>query len=287
MALFPVGLSRYNFTYDNFGANPAATPGLTVTPTGSNSEGSFTSHVLATGANLAQDIYGLYIRVSDASATGDRSMIMDIGVDPAGGTSYTVVIANIVCGDGPLITQTGSGICFFFPIFIKAGSQVAVRIQAANATPGTVKVCAKFYGQPSQPESVPLGQFTETIGTITNSGGQSFTPGNAAAGTWQSLGTTAKAMWWWQLAYQVTNGTITAEYCYVELAYGDGSNKHIIIRVMNGGTTSETIGPVINGNLNFFEAFCPVPAGATLYVRGRCNNAPDTGYNAVAIGVGG
>lgn len=280
-------LGYYSFTYDNWGTNPAATPGLSVTPTGSNSEGSYTSHVLATGANLAQDICGLYLRVSDASATGDRSMIMDIGVDPAGGTSYSELISNIVMGDAPLATQTGGGIDFFFPIKIKAGSQVACRVQAANATPGTVRVCAKFYGQPSSPESFPCGTFSETIGTITNSGGQSFTPGNASDGAWQSLGTTSKAMWWWQLAYQITNSTITAEYTYIELAYGDGSNKHTIIRIMNGGTTSETIGPLLRGNMVFFEAFHPVPAGATLYVRGRTNNAPDSGYNAVAIGIGG
>jgi hypothetical protein len=94
-------------------------------------------------------------------------------------------------------------------------------------------------------------------------------------------------LWWWQLAYQVDNGTITAEYTYVELAYGDASNKVTILKRMHQGTTSEQIGSILNGNLNIFEAYCPVPAGATIYIRGRCLNAPDTGYNGVAIGIGG
>jgi hypothetical protein len=31
----------------------------------------------------------------------------------------------------------------------------------------------------------------------------------------------------------------------------------------------------------------PVPAGVNIYIRGRCNGAPDTGYNATVIGIGG
>jgi len=285
--LFPSKLSRFLFTFDNYGANPSATPGLTVTPTGSNAEGSYTSHVLATAAQLTSEVCWMALRFSDASATGDRSMIADIGVDPAGGTSYSQIINNIVMGDGGLATQTGSGHHYLFPYCIKAGSQVAVRVQAANATPGTIKVCAKFYGKPTNANALPIGLFSETIGGITNSGGLSFTPGNAADGSWTSLGTTARNLWWWQLAYQITNSTITAEYTYIDLAYGDASNKHIITRLMHGGTTGESAGDVLKQNRNFIEAYCPVPAGATMYVRGRTNNAPDSGYNAVAIGIGG
>lgn len=285
MALFPSGLSRFNFTYDNFGANPSATPGTSVTPGASNVEGSWTQ--VASSANIAQNIYAFYLRISDgATASAQKDHLLDIGVDPAGGTSYTAVISNIVCGSSGPITAAG-GFEFIFPLFIKAGSSVAVRIQGSNATAGTVRVGVKFYGLPSRPEAVPVGYFSETIGTITNSQGVSFTPGNAADGSWVSLGTTVLPLWWWQLAFQVSNATITAEYTTIELAYGDGSNKHIICERMHQGTTSEQIGCVLNPNLFLWEAFCPVPAGATLYVRGRCNNAPDTGYNAVAIGIGG
>lgn len=129
--------------------------------------------------------------------------------------------------------------------------------------------------------------FSETIGTISSSGGVSFTPGNAANGSWVSLGTTVKPLWWWQIACQCSNTTQTGEYVYIQIAFGDGSNKHIILTVMFGNSTSETGGTPLEGNLSFAEAFCPVPAGSSIYIRGRCNNAPDTGYNAVAIGVGG
>lgn len=273
------------WSYNNFGANPSATPGTSVTPGASNVEGSWTQ--IASGANIAQDVIAFMIRVvSGATATAAKPQIMDIGVDPAGGTSYTEVISNIVCG------ASGTGIAmpghfFLFPLRIKAGSSVAVRIKGANATAGTVRVAAEFYGQQSNPLLIPVGSIAETIGTITNSNGVSFTPGNAADGSWVDLGVTTNPLWWWQVAYQIDNATITAEYTYIDLAWGDASNKHIIKRLMHGGDTSERVGDIFSKDLNMFDCYAPVPAGAHLYIRGRCNNAPDTGYNAVAIGIGG
>lgn len=273
------------WSYNNFGTNPSATPGTSVTPGASNVEGSWTQ--IASGANIAQDVVAFMINVKNgATASAAKNHLLDIGVDEAGGTSYTAVISNIVCG------ASGTGLAmpghfFLFPLRIKAGSSVAVRIQGSNATAGTVRVAAEFYGQNSNPLLLPVGTIAETIGTITNSNGVSFTPGNAADGSWVDLGATTNPLWWWQIAYQVDNATITAEYTYIDLAWGDGTNKHIIKRIMHGGDTSERIGDLFANDLNVYNCFAPVPAGTHLYIRGRCLNAPDTGYNAVAIGIGG
>jgi len=284
--LLPGGLSRFSFTYDNWGTNPSTTPGTSVTPGASNAEGSWTQ--VASSSNISQDCYWLAIRVSEGSTSGQiKSQLLDIGVDPAGGTSYTAVISDIVCGASFATSNRQDGHQFLFPIFIKSGSSVAVRIQGSNGTAGTVLVAVKFYGQPSNPEKCPMGMFSETIGSIASSAGVSFTPGNAADGSWTSLGTTSKNLWWWQICYQISNSTITVEQTYIELAYGDGSNKVSIMRAMHMGSTVEECGFTFPYNLNFIEAYCPVPAGATIYIRGRCVNAPDTGYNAVAVGIGG
>jgi hypothetical protein len=285
MALFPAGMARYSFTYDNWGANPSATYGTLLTAGGAiNTEGS--AAVLATGSNIAQDVYWVELHVHTASGAGDRSMLIDIGVDPAGGTSYTYVISNIAVGGTSAISGTAQ-YRFLFPLYIKAGSQVAARVQCIQASI-TVRVAAKFFGQPNRPEMVPSGAYSETIGTVTNSLGQSFTPGNSADGSWVSLGTTVLPLWWWQLCHGINNATVTAENTYIDLAYGDGTNKHIIHRVMHNGTTAELMGHAGGGSLtSAISSFCPVPAGSTIYVRGRCNGAPDTGYYALAIGVGG
>lgn len=285
MLLVP-GLSSYGFTYDNWGADPSLTPGTSVVPGASDAEGSWTQ--VASSANIAQDCYWLEIIVTDGNTSAQiKSHLLDIGVDPAGGTSYSAVISNMVCGGASAINAAGGGSRFFFPFFIKAGSSVAARVQGSNATAGTVRVTTKFWGQPSRPESVPVGQFSETIGTITGSQGVTFTPGNAADGAWTSLGTTANALWWWNLGVQCADSTITAHQLYIDLAVGDASNKRVINRTQIGTTSTESVGQPIAGNLSWVNCYCPVPAGGELFVRGRSSAAPNADYNAVAIGIGG
>lgn len=283
--LFPSRLTSYQFTYDNWGANPASTIGTSVTPGSSNAEGSWTQ--IASSANIARDCYWVYFQVhSGATAATSKQHLLDLGIDPAGGTSYSAFFENLAVGCAPTLAQAGNRE-FLFPIFIKAGSSVAVRIQGNQATAGTVRVAARFYGSPGRPEISPLGMFSQTFGTITNSSGSTVTPGNAADGSWVDLGSVTKPLWWWQLGYQIDNGTITAEYTYLELAAGDVTNKDTIFKIMHGGTTSETCGLAAQTSLLFPAAYQPVPAGSNIYVRARCNNAPDTGYNVTVVGVGG
>lgn len=278
-------MCSFGWTYDNWGTNPSASIGTSIVPGASNSEGSWTQ--IASSANIANDVYAFYLRIfAGATASSQKDQLFDIGVDPAGGTSYTAIISNLDVGESPALTAAGARE-FCFPFFIKAGSSVAVRCQGSNATAGTVRVAVRFYGRPSRPESMPIGQYSETLGSISGSAGQSFTPGNASDGSWADLGATTRDLWWWQLGYGISNGTITAEYTYIELAWGDASNKNSIFKVMHGGTTSETCGLACQTGMQMWAAYQPVPAGANIYVRGRCNNAPDTGYHAVAVGIGG
>lgn len=284
--LMPAGLTSFGFTYDNWPANPASTLGTSVVPGASNAEGSWTQ--IASSANIASDCYWLYIQVhSGATATASKQHLLDIGVDPAGGTAYSAIISNLAVGCAPSLTVAGNRE-HVFPFFIKAGSSVAVRVQGIAATAGTIRVVARFYGKPARPELVPVGTVSQTFGTITNTLGQTVTPGNAADGSWADLGAVAsEAKWWWQLGYQIDNAAITAEYTYIELAYGDASNKDTIFKVMHGGTTGETCGLAAQTSLLACAAFTRVPVGQNIYVRMRCNNAPDTGYNVTVIGIGG
>jgi hypothetical protein len=240
---------------------------------------------MASSANIAQDVYGFVITVTSGfTSANQKDHLLDIGVDQAGGTAYVAIISNIVCGQSGAI---GTGKTFFFPMFIKSGSSVAARVQGSNATAGTVRIAMIFYGQPSNPEVVLVGQYSETIGAITGSAGVAFTPGTGAESSWVSLGTTTRPLWWWQVCVQVSNGTITAHYVHIDLAYGDATNPIPIIRnlfMRYEGTTEDQRQTSFQSLL---EGFCEVPAGAALYVRGWSDAAPPTGYNAVAVGVGG
>lgn len=284
MVLYIPNQSDSVWSYDNWGANPSSTIGTAVTSGTANAEGSWTQ--VASSSNIAEDVSGIYLQVHTGSATGNlRPALIDIGVDPAGGTSYVSVISDILCGFTPSLTVAGNRE-FFFPFKINKGSSVAVRIQGRYAT--SHRVAVRFYGRVSRPEMFPVGQYSDTFG-VTNNGGTPFTPGNAANGSWTSLGTTTRPIWWWQLGYQIWNTTITAEYTYIELGYGDGTETgtQSFFKMMHGGTTGETVGLAAQTHLLWLAAYYAVPAGANIYVRGRCNNAPDSGYQAVAIGIGG
>lgn len=286
MSLAIPRLSMAGWTYDNYGANPSSTPGTTLTPGNSNADSSWVQ--IASSANIANNVYGIKLILSTMAthAAANHQVLLDIGVDPAGGTAYVDTISDILCGQ---ITVNFAGAKQkFFPIYIPAGSSVAVRARSSNATAVSLRVSAKFFGMTSGPHSFPYGQISETLGAIpASSTGTSFTPGNAADGTWVSLGTTTNQLWWWQLCYSISNGTITAERTYIDLSYGDASNKILMKRIVALGNTNEYQDECIGANLDFYECYFPVPAGANIYVRGRCENAPDSGYNAVAIGIGG
>lgn len=283
--LVPRSTSAY-FTVDNWGTNPSATPGTSVTPGGSGAEGTYTTLIAA--GSVTEDLYGFYVRLSDMSSTTGvaNNTFVDIGLDRAGGTSFTDYVANIVCGGvGPITAVNGREM--FFPLFVPSGSTIGARARRVSATAGTMRVALRGYGRRGWPEHMPVGSGCQTLGVseTTAVDATAVTPGNAADGTWTSIGTLATAAWWHQVGYQIDNTAVTAEYTYIDLGYGDGTNMTIISRIMHGGNTTEQVGAVFE-SIHPYSAYAPVAAGETMYVRMRCNNAPDTGYQAAVYSVG-
>lgn len=273
------GVPRFAASY-SLQTGPSTTPGVSVTP-GNGSKGTYVQ--LASGANLTQDVYGIWINVNTGSTSATaRPIRLDLGLDPAGGTSYTAKIPNILCGASAALA-TGMGYRYYFPLFIKAGTSVGVCAQGIETA--TLRVWAKFYQRPTNPDLVRAGMWAETVGTLSGADGVSFTPGNSGTeGSWASLGTSVRACWWWQVSCQINNGTITALAYFIDLAWGDGTNKTMI---------QENVPLIIPGTaetINFWNAqvgFADVPAGATLYVRGTCSGTAVTGFSALAHGIGG
>lgn len=270
--------NRFEWNYFN-ASGVSFTPGTSVVPGASNAEGSWTQ--VASAANIANDVYLVWVWLTGGATSAQvKQHLLDIGVDPAGGTSYAAVLSDIVCGSSQLCQAGGRHFCF--PLFIKGGSSVAVRIQGSNSTAGSVRVAVKFYGNPTRPEMVRAGSFSETIGAITASGGVAFTPGNGVDGAWVSLGTTTKPLWWWQVCVQIDDSTMTGSATAVDLAYGDGTNKTPILEdeYLAAGNGEQHFNAI---QLNCYKE---VPAGSEIFVRGRCSTTPDAGNNVVAVGIG-
>jgi hypothetical protein len=286
VSLLRAPVNQFNWNTDNWVATPTwSSQGTSVTAGDSSVEGSYTQVLSA----LANDCYWISIgALSGHVSTAAHNLAMDVGIDPAGGTSYTAIISDLLIGGAPGSGTAGyvGGARFKFPLFIPSGSTVAVRVQGSNAASVDPRIVVKVWGKPSRPELIHSGAYAETVGTLSSTLGVSFTPGNTVDGTWASLGTTVKDLWYWQLSYQINNATITAQTTYIELAWGDASNKHTILRTQHIGSTDEAIHVALAGNL-MDPCYTHVPAGSTIYVRGICSAAPNTGYNALAHGVGG
>lgn len=270
-----LGVCRFDFRAFT-ASSPTTTPGTLITAA-SGAKGSW-GQVLAA---LSQDVYEfvVWIFAGNASAA-QRDYLIDIGVDPAGGTSYVPIISDILAHQASNAVDGGRWL--YFPMFIKAGSTVGARAQSNGAN--TIRVALRAYGQPSHPHLVRCGQYSETVG-VSGNGGTAVTPGNAGAeGSWTSIGTTTRPTWFWQICAGFSSATTTSQMYFVDLAYGDASNKVILVEnlpLFHPGTAERTGCPLS------VDGFGDVPAGATLYIRASASGTSDAGFNALAVGVGG
>lgn len=236
---------------------------------------------------VTSDLVWLDVWVSwnNISATA-RNCSFDIGVDEAGGTSYTVVVPDLCSTEAALHTLAG-GIRYAIPINIKAGSAIAARMQASNGG-GTCGIAMRGFGRPRGGVPPYAGKYATAFGfTAASTTGTAVTSGTTSEGAWTALATSiSRAHQWWMLGMSCTSTATTSGNRYhVDLAFGDASNKHIIIEdwpwiIPDANETLASPG-------HMFGQFRNVPAGANLYVRAQCSGTADTGIGWWAVGVGG
>jgi hypothetical protein len=281
----------YNgFRVDNYSsAAPAVSMGTTVTASASaNTYGSWAE--ILTAAQLTSGLDALTIVVNSLSlgVSLNRAAMLEIGVDPAGGTSYTTLIANLPIGNtgNSMIALGGTG-HYHFPIRIPSGASVAARVQCAQTTAPDVRVIAIGFGSSSRPHIMPVGQYSETIGaTPASSSGTNFAPGNATWGSWASLGTTTQPLWWWNYGFASVDNSLATSYHHYEVAFGDTTNKHLLLHFSQAMSTNEYAGDMIHPNVNPHMCFAPLPAGTELFVRGQCSGTPNGSYSLAMVGIG-
>ena len=80
-------------------------------------------------ASLPQDINGLWLTIYRPHTTVSSTCLCDIGIGAEG--SEIVLIENILYN----LNQAAVGYAYFFPISVKAGSRIAIRMQQSNTSP--------------------------------------------------------------------------------------------------------------------------------------------------------
>lgn len=287
MLLVP-SIPVYDFFYSNVTATrPAAAMGITITPA-QNSKGSWSEYV--DGALVTQDIYGIAINFnSNAVSTANRNTLVDIGIDPAAGTSYTVIINNLLATSAAPIGTAYGGVWYYFPLFIPAGSSIAARASVDNVTVGSFRSFIQLYGKPRYPAATRVGKYVLTIGAVTGtSEGTVVTCGTTSEGSWTSIGSLSRDAWWYQLGIGTSDASLAAGILNWDLSVGDATNKAIV-----GGEPFAT--SVVVGTTEQFSVRNEQFAGGSekgvngqnVYVRGQHSGTADSDMTVIVYAVGG
>lgn len=257
---------------DNLPATPSATAyGTAVTAGASNADGAPAAVLSA----LAHDCEYLVIHVAGFGASGQNtSMLLDLLIDRAGGTSWSDFITDMLVGYAPTIITSatspmvGAQVAYHFPVWLPAGTSVGALARTANAATQDAKVTVWAAGGNKNPASWWCGQKVETVGTLdaANSRGQAHTAGNSGAfSSWTSLGSSiaarAGAVQW--AAQGEGDNNFAANVYHFEFGAGSNMIGPRIMRWVNAAEVAVTILPM--------PIFCDIPSGTQLQVRGTCS----------------
>ena len=288
MLFTPPGINEYAFgTYSWGTTRPAAANGTAVTPNNLTAAYGTTAQLFTA---LTYDAYGIFININSNAASGaSRNTVVRIGIDEAGGTNYTGVINDLLCGGAPAYTVGSGGIYYYFPLFIPAGSTVGA---AARGSVGTAfRVGAVLQQQPLNPTLCSRGTFVETLGITLGTAiarGVTVTPGTTAEGTpWTLIGTTTRRCWYWEYGIQMatTDTAWGANVLYTDIGIGDGSlggTTPIITDMWSSTDATENFSKINTAGFAEYD----VPAGTNVYARMQ-NSGTNDAYQIAVYGMGG
>jgi hypothetical protein len=220
---------------------------------------------------LAHDCEQLDIWVHDNStAATDSSSLMDVVIDPAGGTAWDTTNPKIpLLPAGWLQTESNTsttGRHWTFPIWIPAGAAIGVRGQTTKATPGTPKVCMWAAGDSRDP-SYWCGTRVDAIGAnAADSGGAAVDVDDLGVwGVWTNIGAvTARVYGFLHPSFQSQASSPTSansNSIQIELGIGGEPISH---RYQFNTSASEW--QFIHRPFGGIE--CSIPAGVQLQGRG-------------------
>lgn len=272
-------------------AGPNGSQGVVVAVGASNVKGAW---VNAFGGTLTKDAYALEIMLWDQSTSNSGQVpasILDVGVDPAGGTTYTTVIPNLLVafprssgGNG------GPGPAYTFPLAIKSGSSVALRAASASAAPGNYRARVAVYQDPTRPEAFRCGSWVSSVGVVAASSRGTLLPTAADArndSAWVSLGSLSEDAWYVQPCVSMSDAAFASNDCAtVDFAVGNAGSKDIFIKDLHVGySTTEEMNLVPKP---LWEHYRELKSGSEIFARLRTRgNNGDPDLNAALFYMGG
>lgn len=280
----PFCFQRATSWLDNLSTIPNGTAsGVTVTAGASNAMGSVETVL----GPVAHDTHLLCLAFSGWQASGSAIHVLaDLFLDPAGGTSWAVTLAeSLMVGFSAAVTTGGGGAPVYvtFPIWAPAGATFGVSAQVSTTTTYAGKVHAWSFGDPSRPGAWWCGRRVETIGVSrSTSKGQAFTPGASSAwSSWTNVGSSTTRRW---RSLQWTLGGTDSAAVTGSMAFEIGVSGTRLLSIPRCyATTSNTeqqmrLTPPT-------PLFCDIPSGTQLQVRGAFSTTGPEENNIAIHGV--
>ena len=265
----------FAYLTDNLaGTPPTAVGGIGTQVTGGNSANG--TSVAWGGGALGFEGQLLIVQWYNGSvANTDTRSLMDILIDPAGGTSWatTPLVTGLIAGHGGAAFYNSRNVTL--PVRIPAGANLG--LQARSLTTGRVhRVVMTVYGGYKGPGTWRCGSRVISSGVDeANYSGTAHTAGNSGAwaGSWTNVGsTTPTNTFAHNLIHTGPNsGSWTALGYYGQIGAGsnpltlgdtDAVHMHMI------QSTAETVQQWATT-----PVFADVPEGTQLQVRGKCSGA--------------
>jgi hypothetical protein len=279
------------FTYltETSDGNPAASPGVTVNLGASNADHG--TPVALIGTPLTHDVELLEIFITSCSgnaAATDSSALVDILIDPAGGTSWDTtnrLITSLMAGMMTVTASDAKAIArmWRFPLWIPAGATIGANGRSIIGSAQTATVMLRAYGGPSRPGQHWCGTKVDAIGEDrANSSGTSLTP-NSTSNTYGSFASFGSAT---ARRYQALIPSITAK----------GTTVSSVNRQTQIGIGGVQIGPSLNWHTTISEQGSPiiggnplirvdVPEGTQLQARSRSSGSSSSADQMIIHGI--
>lgn len=279
----PVGWSYCTSTFD--GVTPAVDssgnpPGVNFTAKANDGTGTDVTVLAA----LAHDVHRIVFAVGGISGSAIIGTgLGDLRVDPAGGTAWSTIWSDIICGH----TQVGTGGAaqalghrYEINLFLKAGTSIGFRAKTHHTSDiATGRIAMHCFGDPSNPDQWWCCEKVETLGAGVNSQGTLITPGNTGTfGSWTSVGgTTTYRYGAIMLGVQSDTNNAMADAGY-QVQIGRGSVKLPGTPDIYFSTNSSEQARRAGGMAGEFLG-CEIAAGTQLQAR-----ATQSGSNSLKVG---
>ena len=225
-----------------------------------NTKGSWVQLLTAT----AFDAYYLEVFLAGNSLGGTNTRaLVDIGVDPAGSTSYTIYVNNILAGARGGLDAPSQ---FTIPIYIPAGSTVAARSQSV-ITVATVEVGVSLSGGTPSDRPFPPQGLIVTYGVTTSASQGVVQNDSAGEGAWaEIIGSTTHPHRGVAVGIQGSGETVSSNGGWsIDVAIGAGGSEVAILEDLFFRTQSNEKILGMWPGLWFVER--PIPEGSRLSAR--------------------